>query len=607
MKFARSRYHGIATKVLLFAVLSGALAQQAYALEPGVGAEVRIESQRSLANAIADLKKNPGLTEASFDVSTNAQIKMIAELPQIRTLNLYVRTDNLDLSPLQHLRNLEKLNLALFNQTSAPDKWLSVLPRLRSLRSLELYHSQPTNAVKKRIAVLPAMPKLQTLSLKSFGDTVYDFAPSFDSSKLLTLELAAPAIANQAVMSKFNKLESLILGNSFKLNNSGKVALQQVKTLRHLAAPRAENLPLESWSHLRSVTLGDTSAIDLVRLSKLQQLESITTKLQKDCTDSHLLRLAQLHALKSLDVEAPSHFENGNLVASTKLTGSGLAALSAQNTLTKLTVRGLALSEPLLTAVSNINSLRSLEITVEEVALTPALAKHLNKLKNLEELAVAWPENGMIAVLKECPGLTKLTSLQLRKQNLKDGDLSILSNYPAVTRLDLSENNLTDDCLRVLSTMTHLSELQLSGNKAITAKTFGALANLPSLKSLFLNNTAITDDAMRAIKLNTSALTLLDLSQTSVGKQALSAITTLPKLKRLALSGTPITDASINSLRSRTLEELKLDSTEITEHGMRDHAKAAHSVSLRYRYQIRRHDACLPGSIKAGGLVQLQL
>lgn len=36
MKFARSRYHGIATKVLLFAVLSGALAQQAYALEPGV-------------------------------------------------------------------------------------------------------------------------------------------------------------------------------------------------------------------------------------------------------------------------------------------------------------------------------------------------------------------------------------------------------------------------------------------------------------------------------------------------------------------------------------------------------------------------------------------
>lgn len=566
MIIARSRHHRISLTAFCSAFLVITSVAQSFALEPGAGAEVKIEKPRSIQNIIRDLRAQPHVTEATFDVKTTEQLNQLASLQQLRTLNLYVRGNGVDLSALKSLKNLEQLNLGLFSQTGSSQKWLAVLSQLPSLKKLELYHSQPANAQKKALITLPAMASLESLSLKGFGDTVYDFAPGFHADRLRSLELATPTLVSQSRLSNFRGLEKLTIGSSFVLDKAGSDAIANMSALKEISANSPHRIPLASLQALNTVTFGEVLPQDIAVIAKLPHLAKLAIK-PVNCSDKNLAELANAANLKELYIDIPQHFADGKLVSSSPTKGEFLASLANSTQLKKLSLENMPLNENLVHAISQISALESLDIASDTTPMTPSFAKQFNRLRNLSHFNVPWPGSNMIECLQACPDLNKLTSLVMYKQGLTDADIKLLAKYPALTSLDLSENQLTDSSIETLRQLKKLQVLQLTGNKSVTGESLAALTHLPSIQQLYMNNTGI-DEAHVAPLADNTTLTLLDLSQTNVGPKWVSNLNRLAALRQLGLSGTDVDDSTVALLHSKALQELKLEETNITENGI---------------------------------------
>nr|MBC8875589.1 redoxin family protein [Planctomycetota bacterium] len=168
---------------------------------------------------------------------------------------------------------------------------------------------------------------------------------------------------------------------------------------------------------------------------------------------------------------------------------------------------------------------------------------------------MAWP------ILKSTP---KLEELDLSVKDLREEDLSGLTQLPALRRLVLKAVQLDESSLASIAGCSRLESLVLTSSN-VSDEQLRYLAQLPVLNELDLRLTGISDFGLANLT-ECGALGRLRLAGTSISDQGLQDLQHMTSLEELDLRGTEITDEGISVLAELTsLRRLSLDYTPITD------------------------------------------
>ena len=145
--------------------------------------------------------------------------------------------------------------------------------------------------------------------------------------------------------------------------------------------------------------------------------------------------------------------------------------------------------------------------------------------------------------------------------------IPLLKGLSKLSHLDLRGNDLSGESLAPFSDLTGLSILDL-GDTVMTESQFSHMKGLKQLSELYLDSTIISDSDLAMLKA-LSRLTHLDLKKTQVGDAGLVQLRALRNLNALNLSQTRVTDAGLVHLKVLTnLEALDLGGTRISDAGL---------------------------------------
>jgi hypothetical protein len=530
-----------------------------------------VTGARTVFEEVAELEGRQDVTDAFLVVTDNAGIEAVSRLSQLQSLRLTYHGDSPNLEPLLKLPKLRRFELSIWVPLAADD--VAATPALRVLSSLpelewfKLYLAAPDNLYENRLkkaqAEIPRLPHLKHLIVDGHHFE-FTLAPDFPFSLLQTLEFKA-RMNDGGCMAKMPQLKSLIVDGEQTLTQAGLDCFGGLKNLERFEGLRVDLLPLSSWKGMKELSTSNVDSEGIARIvAKLPDVERLSLSICA-CPDRSLAELAKLANLKSLSLEV--EFDPGRRRFRLAGDGSGLSALGKISNLEELHLTCMPLTETLMTAVSEIRSLRKLSISRADNYLTPAMASLLNKLTNIEELSVPWPEKGRVACLRECQDLSRLTSLDLQGQLMTDDEVQMLEKFPNLQYLSLIDNALTDACLPTLARLSRLKGLYLANNP-IQGRALGGIVALPCLTELDLRGTRITDAALEGQKIASESLEWLDLSSTQISGPGLKFISDLGSLKTLRLADSLISDAGLKHISSSSLETINLESTDVTERGL---------------------------------------
>ena len=513
---------------------------------------------------IKDFKKDPQQKEAYFTVTAPKEVKAICKMTRLEKLTLSLKLDQEKshrhyrdetekaLEQISKLRNLKTLRISFDDRTKSPDevlKKLSQLPRLTSL-ALEVDKDQSNGEKSPLIKVLlPPLPSVETLKLTGV-DCEYEFSKSapLDSIKILS---CGATLLNQSDLKRLVNLKELQFETTL-FTPEGEDALASLPKLRSLTCDEPSKLPIQRWAQLEKLDLSGVEDLDIEKISQLSNLKELHLNIYS-CSDNFLKKLGALSKLQKLELRFTDYSTSGENKLNENLDGSGLACFRNSSALEELSVVGLPLNDKLLEAVSEISSLKSLRISSsDEIAL--AKLTFINKLKNLEQLNLDWPRVGMITFLGASDSLSHLKNLNLHDQNIDDKQLSILKKFPSLEQLDLSNNKLTGKSLDILKGLKNLANLNLSHNP-------------------------IGDAELLKHSLTNQRLKMLNLASTDIKGSSLSTLSNLPCLLTLDLSGNNLEDEGLANLETKSLEELSVNDTYITERGI---ANLDRRTALKY-------------------------
>lgn len=265
---------------------------------------------------------------------------------------------------------------------------------------------------------------------------------------------------------------------SFWATNFGN---EDVKSLKKLTAHHNQIQSLKTIQNFSGLEILDLS---FNRLEKLNGLGNLTTLRELHLNNNYINdfdEVAKLIGLEYLDI--------GNM----GIIHDNLDFLQSLPKLKYLGLQGARISE--LGNLTNLTSLTGLDLsgigTIENgVRRTPADLSVLDKLSNLEQLALAKGIYKDITVLQNMP---KLTVLDLSENQLSDiSPLAVLKN---LTELDLHYNYVSD--IKPLSGLKKLQKLDLSRNGILDVT---PLSGLTELKELNLAGNGISDiSALKAL------------------------------------------------------------------------------------------------------------
>jgi internalin A len=175
--------------------------------------------------------------------------------------------------------------------------------------------------------------------------------------------------------------------------------------------------------------------------------------------------------------------------------------------------------------------------------------------------------------------LTKLTSLNLDDNQIGAEGARALASLTKLTSLSLFESLIGDEGARALATLTKLTTLNLGRNQ-IGDEGARALAALTKLTTLNLSLNHIRDEGARALATLTK-LTALYLHDNQIGADGAGALAALTKLTSLYLSANQIGDEGAHALASLTkLTALNLGRNQIGAEGARALATLTKLTSL---------------------------
>jgi len=163
------------------------------------------------------------------------------------------------------------------------------------------------------------------------------------------------------------------------------------------------------------------------------------------------------------------------------------------------------------------------------------------------------------------------------RTQIDDDGLAALGTATALEELTLDYSPITDESLKHLAGLTNLRLLSLDGANLTGA----GLKYIPfnRLETLNLVNTNLDDDGATSLE-RFANLEILNLSNTKITDAALQHLRTLARLKTLDLSYTGVTGTGLEFIASKSLTDLNLNASRLSDTGLEQIGKLTSLKSL---------------------------
>lgn len=322
---------------------------------------------------------------------------------------------------------------------------------------------------------------------------------------------------------------------------------------------------LTKTKHLGSLIVDETNLTQehVQVISKLPEL----TNVNADRTSFDDLAARTLAAARTLEFISLRH---------TKITDEALRAFGG------LKLQGIDFSYTNVTdkGIGYLEVSGLLDAQLDSTKIGSGALEHLAKAKELSQLNASntsVDDFGIRALSQN----TTISHLDVSDTKITDQAFQTISTWPLMT-LIVSGTHIGDSALHYLSAFKQEHPLEPGspgwspglmtlyiGRTNITDSGLKRLAGLP-LYNLSLNGAGITNEGVKNLELPT--LFVLDLSETKVSGEVLK-IPFISRLRDLDLASTNVADGDLASFKSEVLGSLSLESTQITDKGLKYLAK----------------------------------
>lgn len=212
----------------------------------------------------------------------------------------------------------------------------------------------------------------------------------------------------------------------------------------------------------------------------------------------HEITNEQLGRLLSLE-EGLDAIEELDLMGA-RITSEALHNLHRLNSLRRLDLRGTNLDQGAFAAVGSTTSIRELRIDGHQ--MTPSAVdqlKGLSELRRLDVYGVQLPPLAWQSLLSSHP---LLEDLNLRRSNVPDALMTVVSKLANLKSLDVSECQVTDVGLAQIATLEQLERLVLYRCPITGAGLRGPRGSkpLPALLELIISGTQLNEQGALAIQ-----------------------------------------------------------------------------------------------------------
>lgn len=378
----------------------------------------------------------------------------------------------------------------------------------------------------------PAPPGLDPSEAKAWefcGSIAAQVKLSFDNRNIVSIQSSE---RNMFDANSFSAIGSLRHLNTAVFNNSGitdqcLVSLAKCTELQLLSLTNAPHISdegvreLKSFSSLTILSIGKTKAtlegIDDSLLGNLEYLILAGTRLgpsrlsklsaskrmqemdirSMDLEDQDLVVLKELRSLKTLKIadqkvslEVIDESLLGNLerlvLAGIRLGPRRLLKLSACKKLREFDISSMDMGDEDLGVFKELSSLKTLTIgggRVSVEALDDTLLKNLDSL-TLDKVSLGPTRFSKLSV---CKNLNRLAILTM---DLRDQDMEVFNNTPALKYLTVSNVAITDRGLEVIERMGNLKQIRLEGTTVSKEYCEERRKKLPNCQVLVLPNAA---------------------------------------------------------------------------------------------------------------------
>ena len=243
--------------------------------------------------------------------------------------------------------------------------------------------------------------------------------------------------------------------------------------------------------------------------------------------------------------------------------------------MTSLSLRGLGLEIINTSVLSEFTKLEYLDL--QGNFIREFLFKHIMNCDNLHSINLS--SNLLTSIdSSNLKYLTKLRYFNLFNNKLQSFDLKALISCPSLNRIIISNNNIKKIDLDPISYLRYLIVLDLSHNSLTSIDI--SLRN-KRLQNIILNDNQL-DEVIINSKIQLPKLTVINLSNNNLSNLNLMELISLPQLQKIYLWGNELTEGFMISDENDKLEEINLNSNQITKFAMRGNFLALKELELAY-------------------------
>lgn len=504
---------------------------------------------------------NPG---AGSRLDANEELKFLAGLKTIEKLHFslhFLTNVNVQDKGLQHLVGLTELRELRLAQGRI--KNISLAPFVK-LEGLDLSYSTATDAV---LESLVGLKQLRRLNLRDTLVTDEGLKAVGRVESLEELDLYGMKISDRGLgyLRNLKQLRKLnLLGGP--ITDEGSEVLAGLKNLRELNLYRAE-----------------LTNAGVARLAELKQLEWLDLRYTR-ATAAGVEKLRA--ALPGCRIEF-SGGARGGAVSSKGPQSEGVEAWIEKTLKGKLrreggrvkavSLAGTAVTDEQLGVVARLEGVEELDLEGTEIGdLGMEAVKQMKGLKRLKLDATTVSEKGLVGLpaiealsvsgtlvkrLPELPG--SLVELNLNSTAVGAEEMGKLAGLPQLRRLRLAYTEVNDAAVEKLP--RGLVSVDLTGTD-VQDGGLAALAKMEQLEELLLNHARFTEKGFAQLGA-LGKLKRLEVVRTRLGAGAEETLRKMEALTVLKADYTALNDAGLVGL-SGTMEELLLDSTNVTDAGV---------------------------------------
>lgn len=555
-----------------------------------------------------------------------------SELAKVEEIDVSCNNENIDLSGIENMTNLNKLVLMAVKNVTNCD----LLSKLTKLKTYEINGYFGTN-----LEYLKNMQALENLGLNMWGnDSVISNLPILKNLKELSISTNNyNEMVNMNKLSQFEKLESISLQGAYNQN----INLEPLATLSNLSKLELKQLNLgnltgiENIKKLNSLSVYPANSynLDINAILNLKALESLRIENYK----GDISWINSISSLKNLNIEIrqdngediTNYLKGINELTVPNIKFFGFVSYDLgeikPNEEKEITFESFPIIKEMLDPNSKLyykdlkfesfGNGNTLSVNKEnkKIMLTPIESAqrycdlHFNNNINVE-LTWTLPKDNEELVFSEkikeqlknmgvdADHNGKITKSDLEKQSItnlylyfneeEETDLTGIENLEHLNQLSITTDNDID--LSNLKDLSNLESLTLGGSY----NNVEGLENLTTLKRLILNKYNSTINSSDITKINKlSNLETLEISGLdSDGTNLLNKLTNLSNLKKLSLSfrnqEKPFDATIINNFTN--LEELSLSSIDHSNLAGLENAKKLKSLTIQPLYDSQNKD-----------------